>query len=1326
MSQQQSHNDENLTRRSFLKGALVVSAGAASLLKCGARGVLAQGALAQSTTNAAKPVLYLVATAHNDTQWNWTVQNTIREWIPNTMRPNWELMRKYPAYNFNYEATIHYGWFKEYHPEDWKELQDWVAKDRWKLSGSWVNAVDVIVPSPESLFRQALYGQAFFRREFGKVSRDIYLPDCFGFPYSLPSIARHSGLISFSTQKFDLWGGFRPAPFSVGRWQGVDGSQIVAELRPKAYNTKLHSDIAREPNWTNDFTDAGGQPVNQRYFGTGDTGGTPGEESVSWAQKAVEDKSGIARVVNTSADQLAKDLTPAQIAALPVYNDELVMTAHGTGCYTSQAAMKKWNRQNEQLGDAAERASLAAQWLGGAPYPREVLNEAWLRVLWHQFHDDITGTSIPQAYTFSWNDEILSLNQFSQLVTTGVSGIARSLDTRVEGLALAVYNPLDRARRDCVEATVFLPLEAEFVRVFDTATNREVPCQILSRQNKEVGSLMGREFHIAFVAGAPSVGVQIYDVRPSNQASALSGELSVSETTIENALLRVQLSPTGDIAGVFDKRTNLELLSAPATLEHFHDVSNTWPAWEVLWDAIGQPPRGTVSENVQIAVIERGPARVALEVRRSLGDTVWVQRLRLTPGSEWLELDNEVDWRSPATLVKAAFPMSVANPVATFDMGLGTIERPNAEPHRYEVPAQNWANLSNANGRGGMAILTSTKYGFDKPDDSTLRLTLLRTPEGTNYPHQRTNDIGHHRFSYALAPHAGDWHAGDIQNLAARFNQPLRAFQTASHAGNGRAFSLLHLNTAQVGVRALKQAEDSDEWVIRLHELHGRSAQNVRVSFGSRVRSAREINAAEEAVGPYPVQNGELVANFSPYQPRTFAVRLAASGRRVRAPRSRAVALPFDVNGVSTHGNLGASNFDGTGQSFAGELWPTHIERDGLRFELGKADEANFVECRGQTIALPKGNYSRAVLLATSIGGDARGEFGVGSRNGTTRHVRKVADWTQHVGQWDSRLSNPWQGSGGGQIVREVVDGRVQRLDRLKPAYVKRDQVAWIGTHRHFAQVRHFYAGGGPVKLFDTPQTQPQVQPVSKGDQVYLFSYLFQVALDLPRGATHIQLPDNPNIRIAALTLARDTFDDTRAAGALFEPHLSDATLPAIAPRPPANTRVFGPTSLQTFDGTHDFSRDELLELPTTGTDSWTMNMFVFLDQAPDTLTMIAGFGDARDEHGAQRFIGRIEGGIQFWGSGVDIDSGVPFDLGRWQMLSATYDGQTVTVFKNGEPITSAPAVLSDASAEVRIAPSGTWEKEHRFAGRIEGLAIWNSALSPSAIAALLTGLPKN
>src|SRR5262245_51207494 len=393
-----------------------------------------------------KPVLYVVGTSHLDSQWNWTVQDSIRRFVPATFFENFERFEKFPNYVFSYEGAIHYMWFKEYYPQEWARVQKYVAEGRWRVAGNWINAVDVNVPAPESLMRHALYAKRFFRQEFNKVGTDVYLPDCFGFGFALPSIAAHSGLNSFTTQKL-TWGSSYGIPFPVGRWRGTDGSEVVAALNPGDYVTKISSDISVDPKWTANPTSLGdGKSVLYKLFGVGDVGGAPTAESVEWLEKSLANKDGLVFVRSTSVDQLANDLTPAQKAALPVYEGELTMKTHGVGTHTSQAAMKKFNRENELLADAAERASVASAWLGGPAYPSERLREAWTRVLWHHFHDDITGTSIPQAYQFSWNDELVSLNQFAGVLTSATSSVSDLLDTRSTGVPLVVYNPLGTDR----------------------------------------------------------------------------------------------------------------------------------------------------------------------------------------------------------------------------------------------------------------------------------------------------------------------------------------------------------------------------------------------------------------------------------------------------------------------------------------------------------------------------------------------------------------------------------------------------------------------------------------------------------------------------------------------------------------------------------------------------------------------------------------------------------------------------------------------------------------------------------------------------------------
>jgi alpha-mannosidase len=142
---------------------------------------------------------------------------------------------------------------------------------------------------------------------------------------------------------------------------------------------------------------------------------------------------------------------------LPRYKGELELTEHSAGSLTSQAYQKRWNRKNELLADAAERASVVAMWLGARAYPQQRLEDAWALVMGGQFHDIAAGTSTPKAHSYSWNDDVLALNQFASVLISASEAVASALDTRVQGTAIVVYNPLSVDREDIVEADIPRP-----------------------------------------------------------------------------------------------------------------------------------------------------------------------------------------------------------------------------------------------------------------------------------------------------------------------------------------------------------------------------------------------------------------------------------------------------------------------------------------------------------------------------------------------------------------------------------------------------------------------------------------------------------------------------------------------------------------------------------------------------------------------------------------------------------------------------------------------------------------------------------------------------
>lgn len=1040
-------------------------------------------AAARETDLRTEPTLYMVAASHLDTQWWWTIQETITDLIPATFDDTFTLFEEFPDYRFSWEGAFRYMLLREYYPDLWDELLTWVAAGRWTPGGSSVDAGDVNVPSPESLVRQFLYGQSFFRRELGVTSLDVFLPDCFGFGWALPTVAAHCGLKGFSTQKLP-WGSIVDTPFDIGVWKGVDGSSLVAALNPHSYAQEVRQDLSHSTLWQDAITrqeEASGLKVAYGYYGVGDRGGAPDTESVQYVTDAMS-SDGPIQVLSATSDQLFRDLTAEEIGDLPVYHGELIMTQHGTGAYTSQAAMKLYNRTNELLADAAERAAVVADWLGALPYPREKLTSAWIRFLWHQFHDDLTGTGIPEIYTFSWNDELIAHNELESVLTASVGAVARALDTEVEGVPLVVYNPLSIDREDVVRATVHYTGGAPTaVRVYGP-DGEEVPSQMVSQEDGA--------FEILFLAEVPALGFGVFDVRSAPEPSALATGLSVDASSLENERYRVSIDANGDVASIYDKAADQELLSAPARFLLFDDMSITWPAWEIGYDTMMDPPRTVVGDPAQVEIVESGPVRVALEITRTADESTFVQRVVLAAGGadDQVRVETRVLWRVLGTLLKAEFPLAVSNPEASYDLGVGVIDRPNNTRRRYEVPAQQWADLSVSDGSYGVSLMTDCKYGWDKPPDDTLRLTLLHTPVSFSF-NQLTMDIGNHDLTYALYGHTGDWRNGTTWQ-AARLNQPLLAFQTTRHPGSaGRELGLLELNTPQAAVRAVKLAEDSDEVIVRVFETRGEAAEGVQLRLLDGIASAREVNGAEEALGAAVVEDGALSFDLRPFSIRTFALDLAATGTSLDAPTSRAVALPFDTDVVSSNDARGDGAFDAAGHTLPAELLPPVMELEGVRFELGSTEAGahNAVGCNGQTIPIVAEEGEWLYLLAAAEE-DTAATFSVGEES----HELQVQGFTGFVGQWDNRV---------------LPDGGLAASwETMIPAYLKTDRLAWVGTHRH----------------------RPE------GDDAYVFTYLYRYALPVPAGATTLVLPEEPSIRLLAATLADNPAHEAVAASPIY------------------------------------------------------------------------------------------------------------------------------------------------------------------------------------------------
>src|SRR5437667_12476313 len=317
-----------------------------------------------------------------------------------------------------------------------------------------------------------------------------------------------------------------------------------------------------------------------------------------------------------------------------------------------------------------------------------------------------------------------------------------SFNTESKGAAIVFYNPLNIEREDIVEASVnFNGGAPRAVRVV-APDGKEVPAQLTNGK-------------VLFVAKVPSVGFAVYDVQPADSFFSW-GDLKVTETSLENARYRVAIDKKGDVSSIFDKKLDRELLSAPIRLAISTENRRQWPAWNMDFEDEQRPPRAFVSGPAKFRVVENGPARVAVELERETEDSKFVQTISLSNGDAGnrVEFRNVIDWKTKQANLKATFPVAAANNLATYNWDIGTVQRPNAEERQFEVASHQWIDLTDQTGAYGATILTDCKNGSDKPDDKTVRLTLVRTP-GTRggYADQGTQDLGRHEILFGLAGH---------------------------------------------------------------------------------------------------------------------------------------------------------------------------------------------------------------------------------------------------------------------------------------------------------------------------------------------------------------------------------------------------------------------------------------------------------------------------------------------------------------------------------------------------------------------------------------------
>lgn len=851
--------------------------------------------------------------AHLDLAWLWPVADT---WVAaeRTFRSVLQLQQDFPQLTFTHSSPALFAWLEQHRPELFRQIQQQVQAGRWAIdAGLWVEP-DLNLPGGEALVRQILYGQRYCLEKFGEISAIAWLPDTFGFSWQLPQLFAQGGIRFFATQKL-RWNDTNPFPHQLFTWQGLDGTGITGVTLPPIGADIDPVAMARQAcEW-----EASTGLVQSLWLpGVGDHGGGPTRDMLTTAQRwgsspffptltfghaqplfdAWLQPEGLTASDALDPDALEPSGEPSTNLGLPTWSDELYLELH-RGCYTTHGDQKAFNRRGEDTLFQAELWASIASLTTGQNYPHKELETAWKQVLFNQFHDILPGSSIPEVFADANQGWQAALATASQIRQDALASLAQNCPLppppQPNAIPVVLFNALNWYRSEVV--TLVLPNglsdglpRGQNWQVLETSGLVLPSQELVANLAAAIPAVEAPPTLLVYVPDIPPVGYRVIWLVPTNQATALASP--PKNWALENQHLRASLDPeTGHILSLMDRGTGQEIFSGPGhQLQAFQDQGQYWDAWNIAPDYQEHPLDNFGLQSLEW--IDYGAVRQTIRVVRTFNQSTFSQDYSLDIHAKQLAIHTQVDWQETQVLVKAAFPLTVSAPTATYEIPFGAIQRattpttPQAAA-KWEVPALRWADLSQTSpgqadrgqSKRGVSILTDYKHGFDATPNQ-LRLTLLKAPL---WPDPNA-DRGQQSFRYAIYPHALGWQQGKTVQAAHNFNIPIQPWPlwpssqanssvgvpTAPELVPPAAGSFIDLGDNTLVLAALKCSEDQpNQFILRAYESTGTASwAEVNSPLPLTILEPRDILEQPieaplgrvESTGRYPVLPWQVVS----------------------------------------------------------------------------------------------------------------------------------------------------------------------------------------------------------------------------------------------------------------------------------------------------------------------------------------------------------------------------------------------------------------------------------------------------------------------------------
>ncbi len=794
-----------------------------------------------------KITVHCVGHTHIDVAWLWRLKHTQEKSI-RSFATVMKLMEEFEDYRFIQSQPQLYQYIKKNQPQLFEKIKQRVREKKWEADGGmWLEA-DCNISSGESLSRQFLYGTSFFEKELGVQSQYLWLPDVFGYSWALPQILKECDIKTFMTTKIS-WNQYNTIPNDLFMWQGIDGSKVLTYfIDTPSHDRDLEDRYATYNGFLNPRSVMGSwkrfknkELSNEVLvsYGYGDGGGGPNREMLK-LRRTMDQLPGLPKVKNSTPSEFfdrIHEKVKKTDRPVPVWNGELYLEYH-RGTYTTQAAIKKWNRVLENRLAQAEYLSALAAVMGGT-YEKGKLDFGWEVVLRNQFHDIIPGSSIREV-----NEEaVKEYESANEAVREVVELAGRKLIKPAENkYTLFQFNGLDSKPLALIPEHRTGHFQMEGV--------------LLQSQKTKEGYYVRTG-----LPGFQLATVDFFESVPPAQANAFTFENNV--LTTPNYTIR--WNRQGYIDELYDIRYQRHVIR-PGGLGNLLEVYEDKPLANENWDIeVYHTQKKELFKLTKAPfLVENGPLVAVIRTEYEYRDSKISQDMVVYADSCRIDFKTLADWQESYRLLKTAFDLNLHATTAHFDIQYGHVQRPTHsntswDIARFEVVGHKWADVSETN--YGVSLLNDCKYGYSAKDN-TLRLTLLKS---TKYPDTHA-DMGTHTFTYALLPHEGRVEQGGTIQEAVELNTPVKVFAGERVSGQ----RLVYTEQEAVMFDAVKRSEDGTGYVVRLHECRGGS-HKIRLKTDLKNVTIQSCNILEKNKDEQ-YQPDQWIFEITPFEIKTFKI----------------------------------------------------------------------------------------------------------------------------------------------------------------------------------------------------------------------------------------------------------------------------------------------------------------------------------------------------------------------------------------------------------------------------------------------------------------------